>query len=209
MSRDPGWAECFVPMQNIDIGNIIIDEPRKSTGPGIPPYAADRLLAPLSYKAPIFTQPTLAVLTPFLAVQNWDSSTGRLDLELDPKSQIAIKCWALQEYALSLLQSRPYWFPQAQRSHEQIAAAFQHMIQGTTMTIYLHGPNPENRQTGRVWLWKAHMWQKGAAPGSFKKGQRIRVALRFQGICFLKTLTGRLKCRFQHQTIAIIHELTS
>jgi hypothetical protein len=209
MSRDPGWAECFVPMQSIDIGNVIIDEPKKATGPGIPPYAADRLLAPLSYKDPAFNMPTLAVLTPFLTVQSWDSSTGRLDLDLDLKSTIGMKCMALQEYALSLLKAHPLWFPIQQRTADQITSSFQQMIQGNTMTIYLHGPNPENRQTGRVWLWKAHTWQKGAAPSSFKRGQRIRVALRFQGICFLKTLVGRVKCRFQHQTIAIIHELTA
>ena len=209
MSRDPGWAECFLPMQTIDIGNVFIDDPKKATGPGIPPYAADRLLAPISYKAPGFNLPTLSVITPFVSVQSWDSSTGRLDLELDTRSICSMKCYSLQEWALSVLQAHPLWFPSAQRTPEQIMASFQQMIQGSTMSIYLHGPNPDSRQTGRVWLWKAHTWQKGAAPSSFKKGQRIRVALRFQGICFLKTLSGRVKCRFQHQTIAIIHELTS
>jgi hypothetical protein len=207
MMRDPGWAECFVPLQSVYVSNIHIEEPKRAEGPGVPHYAADRLLAPLIYKSPDFISPTLSILTPFLRVQAWDSLTGRLDLELDPKSQIAIKCWALQEYVLSLLQEHPNWFPQQQRSSEQIAASFQHMIQGTTMTIYLHGPNPENRQTGRVWLWNAHTWQKGATPQSFKIGQRIRVALRFQGICFIKPISGRIKCRFQHQTIAIIHQL--
>jgi hypothetical protein len=77
---------------------------------------------------------------------------------------------------------------------------------GNILTIYLHGSNPEQKQTGRVWIWNQSNWQKGASSTSFKKGQLIRVALRFQGVCFLQTSLKDTKYRIQHQTVAIFHK---
>ena len=49
-TKEPGWAEMFLPLQALDIASVTIDEPKKSTGPGVPAYAQERPLSALSYK---------------------------------------------------------------------------------------------------------------------------------------------------------------
>jgi len=204
--REPGWAELFIPLQAIEVQSIQIEEPKKPMGPGVPLYAADRPIAALSYAHPNFHMPILNILTPFLKIHSWDSSCGRLELEVDASSQLATKCSGIQEHILTLLASNPQWLPASTRTNEELRANFQTILQGQLLTIYLHGPNPEQRQTGRVWIWSDSGWQKGASSTSFKKGQQIRVALRFQGICFLQTSLKKMRYRIQHQIISIIHK---
>ncbi len=206
--KEPGWAEMFLPLQALEVGNIHIDEPKASKGPGVPSYAVDRPIAGLSYRTSFYTMPCLAVMTPFLKVYHWDATTGRLDLEVDQGSVTAIKCSALQETILELLEKKPQWFMNAgTKSKEELRASFQPILSGSIFTIYLHGPNPEKKQMGRVWIWKQGAWQKGAASTSFIRGQQLRIALRLQGICFLPTANGKTRYRLQHQTIAVFHKL--
>jgi hypothetical protein len=206
--RDPGWAEWFIPSQILELSCVEIEEPRKLTGPGVPAYAADRLIAPISYRTPISSLPCLTLLTPFLRVRFWDSPSGRLELELDPDSPFSTKLIALQEYILSLLGAHLTWLPPDQRSVQDIYPNFQTLVHNGNCTVYLHGPNPERKQMGRVWCYQNSGWQKGVGQHSFQKGQQIRLALRIQGICFLQTASGRQRYRIQHQVIAIFHEST-
>jgi hypothetical protein len=55
--REPGWAEVFIPLQTIEIKDIHMNEPKKLSGPGIPPYAIDRPIATLSYSNSNYTIP--------------------------------------------------------------------------------------------------------------------------------------------------------
>jgi len=206
-TREPGWAEVFIPLQTIELKNIHIDEPKRCSGPGIPLYAIDRPIAALSYVNSNYKIPTLSIFTPFLKVHSWDSSSGCLKLEIDSNSSVAMKCSSIQEHIIELLASKPQWFYPYTKKKEDLLANFQHIIHENILTIYLHGPNQEHKQTGRVWIWKENVWQKGAAANSFKKGQIIRVALRLQGVCFLQT-PGKdtIRYRIQHQTVAIYHK---
>jgi hypothetical protein len=208
--KEPGWTEMFLPLQALEVRNIHIDEPKACKGPGVPLYAADRPIAALSYKTSTFAMPCLAILTPFLKVHSWDSLTGRLDLEVEQDSLTAIKCNALQETILDLLVSKPQWFQTSEtKIEDEIRQNFQPILTGTILTIYLHGPNPEKKQMGRVWIWKSNQWQKGASSTSFKKGQQIRISLRLQGICFLPISNGKTRYRLQHQTVCIFYKQES
>jgi len=117
-----------------------------------------------------------------------------------------MKCSSIQDHIIDLLASKPQWFQPYIKKKEDLLSNFQHIIQGNILTIYLHGSNPEQKQTGRVWIWNQSNWQKGASSTSFKKGQLIRIALRFQGVCFLQTSLKDTKYRIQHQTVAIFHK---
>jgi hypothetical protein len=210
MQKEPGWTEMFLPLQALEMGKIQIEEPKASKGPGVPQYAADRPIAALSYRSTIFTMPCLSILTTFLKVHNWDSITGRLDLETDIDSLTANKYNALQETIFNFLQNNPQWFINTGiKKFEELKSNFQPIISGNIISIYLHGHNPERKQTGRVWIWRTGTWQKGASVSSFKKGQQIRVAIRFQGICFLPTNNGKTRFRLQHQIVAIFHKQDS
>jgi hypothetical protein len=207
LNKEPGWTEMFLPLQALEVGNICIHQPKASRGPGVPQYAADRPIAALSYKTSTFVLPCLSVLTPFLKVYAWDPTTGRLDLETDEHSLIAIKCNAVQETILDTLFTKSEWLQGTGiKTKEDLKHNFQQMISGNILSIYLHGPNPEKKQMGRVWIWKDNLWHKGATPSVFKKDQEIRIALRFQGVCFLPQQNGKTRLRLQHQTIAIFHK---
>jgi len=204
--REPGWAELFLPLQTIEVQHIQIEEPKKLLGPGVPLYAADRPIAALSYIHSMFRMPVLNILTPFLKVHSWDSVTGRLELEVEAGSSTAMKCISIQSHILSLLAANPQWLLPHTKTKQELLENFQEIISGQILTIYLHGSNPEQKQTGRVWVWREDGWQKGASSTSFKRGQQIRVALRFQGVCFLQTAAKKMRYRIQHQTISVFHK---
>lgn len=202
-SKENGWGEFFLPLQALEVGSIVLHEPRFSYN-GSTSYSQDRLLASLSYKTNFFTLPILSILTPLLKVNFWDSSTGRLDLELEPESITAIKIEALQESLIKLLLNKPQWLMLGgTKTKEEIQNLFQPILTGNILTIYLHGPNPEKKNMSRVWVWKSDTWQKGVSSSTFKKGQQVRIALRFQGICFLPMQGGKTRYRLQHQTVAV------
>jgi len=208
--REPGWTEIFIPLQTIEIKDIHMNEPKKISGPGIPPYAIDRPIATLSYINSNYTIPTLSIFTPFLKIHSWDSTSGRLELEIDIHSSTAMKYSNIQEHIITLLSEKPQWFYPYTKKKEEFLTNFQRMIHGNLLTIYLHGPNPEKKQTGRVWIWNQTSWQKGASVNSFKKGQLIRVALRLQGVCFLQSSSSKdIRYRIQHQIVTIIHKSNS
>ena len=199
----PGWAEIMVPIQGIDTSKIILEAPQKVTRPGIPTYAQDRPLSALTYNDGFIQLPCLAVLTPFLKVLSWDSSTGRLDLHVVSGTQTYQKLTLIQNYMLNMIHDhQKSWIGTMDSSTQEIRDMYQPMLVGERLTIYLHGANPEQKTTGRVWLWASKGWQKGASKGSFKPGDMIRVAIRLQGICYL-IQGARVRFRLQHQTIAI------
>jgi hypothetical protein len=204
-TKEPGWAEMFLPLQALDIASVTIDEPKKSSGPGVPAYAQERPLAALSYKSDMFTMPILSILTSFLKVYAWDSKTGRLDLEIDPASPSAMKLSLLQDTIVGLLIKHPQWLRVQGITKDDLKTCFQHILNGSILTIYLHGPNQDTKPVGRVWVCNKG-WQKGASASSFQKGQLIRVALRLQGVCFLQSPNAKTRLRVQHQTVTIFHK---
>ena len=199
--KEPGWTEIFLPLQALEVRNISISEP-KPTKYTNTFSTIEKPLSLLSYKTETFNLPCLAVLTPFVKVYAWDPTIGRLDLEIEQNSITENKLFAMQDKILELLTENISWFP-GFKNIEDIKNNFQHILFGSIFTIYLHGLNPEKKQIGRVWIWNNDVWQKGASSTMFKKGQHLRVALRFQGVCAIKLTNGKTRLRLQHQTIAI------
>jgi len=209
IEQEPGWAEIFLPIQAFDISNIQTQEPKKHSGIGVPAYVANRHLAQMSYHTSLLHLPCVSVFTPFCKVAAWDSTTGRLDLDIEDQPMMITKLNALQETIIQTLLKQSKWLPSHQRSRHVIEQTFHKLLRGTTFTVYVHGPNPEGCQTGRVWMWKTGSWQKGVTQASFRKGQQIRLGIRFQGICFLPSSNGgEVYTRLQHQVISVIHKLS-
>lgn len=221
-SDECGKAEIFLPFQALETVNICINEPytfKTSTnyyqslqgqqlqqGNQTHQNEQSKTIALLSYKTPVYTLPSLNILTQFCRVAAWDSTTGRLDLDIDPASTTATKCLALQDFITSTLKVKSSWLPTNQRRPEDISANFQKLLYNGIMTIYLHGSNPEKKVMGRAWQFNKGLWERGVGPGSFKKGQQIRVALRFQGLCFITLSNGVVRYRLQHQTVCVYHK---
>lgn len=203
-TRDLGWAECFIPLQNIQPLNLKLDEPKKQTS--LSAHTADRPIAHLSYQTPNFKMPTLSLLTPFLKVYTWDSSTGRLELEVEHNSMCQQKFLSLDETLLDLLAAHPSWLKANKSSKEELKHTFQRILKDNIFTIYLHGQNQDTKPAGRVWIQKDGVWSKGAIPSSFKRGQQLRVAVRLQGVCFLQYPGQPTRLRIQHQTVAVLHK---
>jgi hypothetical protein len=205
-------AEMFLPFQALEPSNICINEPysfkTSHTAHSNESNQGEqtKTIALLSYKTSVFTLPSLNILTQFCRVSAWDSATGRLDLEIDPTSITASKCIALQDFITTTLKAKPSWLPVGQRKPDDISANFQKLLYNGILTVYLHGANPEKKVMGRAWQYMKGIWERGVGPGSFKKGQQIRVALRFQGLCFITLVNGVVRYRLQHQTVCIYHK---
>lgn len=205
-SKDNGWIEAFLPLQALEIGCIEIQEPKLVSSPHLSTavYSTERPIACLSYKTETFRMPCLSILTPFCKVKNWDSMTGKLDLEVEEDSLTSIKFAALQQQIFSLLEENPQWFSfSGAKLKQDLMNNVQQLFQENILTVYLHGINLEKKQMGRAWIWKKNAWQKGVISSTFQKGQEIRLALRFQGISFLHNRdTYKIKYRIQHQVVA-------
>ena len=200
-TKDLGWAEFFIPLQNIQPLHIKLDEPKKQAS-----LNQDRPIAHLSYESTLFKMPTLAILTPFLKVSSWDSSTGRLDMEVDEHSLGFQKFLSVEETLLDLLASHPSWLRANKSSKEELKHTFQRILKDNIFTVYLHGQNQDTKPAGRVWIYKEGAWSKGATASSFKRGQQLRVAVRLQGVCFLQYPGQPTRLRIQHQTVAVLHK---
>jgi hypothetical protein len=205
VKNSPGWAEMMIPLQGMDISKIILNSPQKVTGPGIPVYAQDRPLASLQYHDTLYRLSCLSILTPFLTVIHWDSSIGKLELQVLQGTSTYIKFNLLQEFIINTITKyQRSWLEMSNSSATEIRSMFQHILSGERLILYLHGPNPEQKTCGRIWSWNKG-WFKGANSSSFKVGDEIRVALRLQGVCFLHQAHGS-KFRIQHQTVAVYHK---
>jgi hypothetical protein len=187
--EDTGWAELFLPIQSINTDSIQIQTPKYSH--------ANRPLSEFQYSTDDFSLTNLPILTTFLKVHSWDSSTGRLELETDAIT--ASKIITIQKRILTIVSSHPSW---ASR-HTTVQQDFQYMYHNGIFTVYLHGANPDQAHTGRVWIWSASQWKKGVGATTLRKGQQIRLAIRFQGICTIQAEGSRIRYRIQHQTVAI------
>jgi hypothetical protein len=200
--RDCGWAEFFLPIQTLNTEYIQVDSPKHIHSNRHFYPTNDRPIAALWYKSPDFTLTSFTLLTTTLRVHSWDSATGRLELETDTNT--AAQIIAIQKRILTILESHREWFP----PHTNIQQDFQYMYHNSILTVYLHGMNSEQIHMGRVWNWSDGTWKKGVSPATFSKGCAVRLAIRFQGICFLKTEGGKIRYRIQHQTVAIYHKPT-
>jgi hypothetical protein len=204
--HDAGWIEMVLPLEQLDVQNLRLESPRRLRS-NETDIRYERTILPLSYEAPSFKMPCFAVLTPFMKVHAWDSTSGRLEFELEHESVAYTHIKRFENHIIALLLDHASWLEyRGGELQDHIERSMQYSIVGNIFTIYLHGQNLSNKPMGRVWGWKQGAWIKGAAPTTFKKGQQLRVAIRFQGICFFPNAPAKSKYRIQHQTIAVYYK---
>lgn len=202
---DTGWNEFFIPLETINTENIDISK----LGRGSSHDKAHDMMYTLSYSTDAFTLNSIPILTPFLKVHSWDSSTGRLELEADAESSAYTKFSRIQELFFEYLCANLDNFRKySVFTKMDLFNTFQQIVYKNLFVVYLHGVNPQQRRNmGRVWVLGATGWEKGVNTDTFKKGQQVRVAFRFQGISYSPggaASSGKIKCRLQHQTVAVI-----
>jgi hypothetical protein len=182
----PGYAEIFTPLETIEIDKIIIHPPVSSYPIRIPTSV-------LSYTN-IFTMPKLSVLTPFLKIHSWDNSKGRLELVVSDISQVLL---SLQEKLLQKIVRNPAWSSLTSHTYEEVRGRFQPILTNGIMPLYLNNQGPEGLTVHNGTTVEY------ISESSLQQGQEVRVALRFQGLVFLKNSNGGLFYRLQHQVSRI------
>lgn len=189
--------EWTIPIQKLEVTKIRVDPLQKNMKP----------LTPLSYAdGPIVFQ-NLNLLLPPLKIYDYDSTTGKLLLSLSDSSATAAKLLALQESFLSAVYANQRtWFPESNRTKEQIQRLFQSFVENTLLHLYCPLQVQEKRHM--ISIWRDGEWKRLSSPGLLQKGDSIRVALRLQGISYqLDTASGIWTGRFrvQHKIICIYH----
>lgn len=206
VNNDKGWNEFFVPLEKIDEEYIKITKVIKNN---VYEKLYDMLYL-LSYSTGVFITPNLSILTPFMKIHSWDSTTGRLEFEIEPDSIEYTKFSKIQEIIFEyLIENIGDLKKYGIGTKTELFNTMKQIIYKNLFSVYLHGPNPQQKKTGRVWVLSSEGWDKGVGEDTFKKGNRARVAFRFQGISHSESPIGiakKLKCRLRHQTVAIIQE---
>ena len=177
-----GYAELFIPLENLDIDNMTIHPPTSIYPIRIP-------VSILSYTT-TFIMPKLCILTPFLKIHSWDATNGRLELVAGEMTSIIN---SLQETLIQKLVKNPNWSSLTSHTYEDVKGRFQPLVINNNIVLYTTIQCPDTiiiyNDTGIHHI----------SENSFQKGQYARVALRFQGLVFLKNMNGGLFYRLQHQ----------
>jgi hypothetical protein len=181
--------EWTIPIQKVEVSKIQVGVLQKLAKP----------LSPLSYAdGPIVFQ-NLNLLLPPLTVKDYDTQTGKLVLSLVESTPTAAKLSAVQGSLLnSVFMNQRQWFPESNRTKEQIQSLFQSFVENTH--LYLYCPIQTQEKRNSIHIWKDNTWNKLTGPGFLQKGDSIRVALRLQGISFqMNASTGVWTGRFRVQ----------
>jgi hypothetical protein len=193
------WMEWTIPIQKLEVSKIQFGSLQRTFKP----------LTPLSYTdGPIVFQ-NLNLLLPPLLIKEYDSSTGKLILNLAESPSTAAKLLALQDSLLnSVFQNQKAWFPDSNRAREQIQNFFQSFVENTSLHLYCPLSTQEKRHT--ISVWKDNEWKRLDMAGLLSKGDSIRVALRLQGISYqMNPTTGSWTGRFRVQhKISSIYSFT-
>lgn len=191
------WMEWSIPIQKLEVGKVYVNPIQKTLKP----------ICSLSYKDGPFSLQNLNILLPPLPIKEYDSASGKLILNLSENIQTAAKLFALQEYLLAtVFLQQKLWFPESNRTKEQIQNLFQPFLEDTYLHLYCPIQIQEKKHS--LYIWKNGEWTCLSSPGVIQKGDIIRVGLRMQGISFqlspqTSTWTGRF--RVQHRIFCIYH----
>jgi hypothetical protein len=189
------WMEWCVPLQKLEVAKI---------KPGAL-QTIHKPLTPLSYSDGPFSLQHLNVLLPPLSIKEYDTQTGKLVLTLSDSTLAKVS--ALQETLLGMVfQNQKLWFPDSNRSYEQIQMLFQPFVESNGLHLYC--PLQTQEKKFFFYAWKDGAWTKLTSPGILQKGDFIRVALRIQGISYQMnqtsgSWTGRF--RIQHRILCMYH----
>jgi hypothetical protein len=191
--------EWTIPIQKLEINKIQVGQLQKSVKP----------LTPLSYAdGPVVFQ-NLNLLLPPLTIKEYDSTSGKLILNLSDSPPTLSKLLAIQESLLtSVFTNQKTWFSDSNRSKEQIQTSFQPFVESNNLYLYCPLQTQEKRHT--IHIWKDGEWKRFTAAGLLQKGDSIRVAMRLQGISYQMNSTNGIwtgRFRAQHK-ISCIYQFT-
>ena len=181
--------EWTIPIQKVEVSKIQVGSLQRLAKP----------LSSLSYSdGPMVFQHFNILLAP-LCIKDYDTQTGKLILSLSESTATAAKLSALQGSLLqSVFTNQRQWFPESNRTKEQIQSLFQSFVENNN--LYLYCPVQTQEKRNSIHVWKDNTWNKLAGPGLLHKGDSIRVALRLQGISFqMNPSTGVWTGRFRVQ----------
>lgn len=191
--------EWTIPIQKLEVNKIQVGQLQKSLKP----------LTPLSYSDGPIVFHSLNILLPPLVVKEYDTTTGKLLLHLNDSTQTLAKLMALQDSLLqAVFQNQKIWFPDSNRTKEQLNAFFQPFVENAVLHLYCPIQTPIAVQTPRnqelrknmISIWKDNEWKQLNTTGLILKGESIRVALRLQGISYqMNPNTGLWTGRFRVQ----------
>lgn len=206
VNNDTGWNEFFIPLEKIDEESIKITKVVKTN---VHDKVYDMMYL-LSYSNYIFSMPNISIITPFMKIHSWDSSTGRLEFEIEQDSPEYTKFCKIQDIIFEyLIQNIHDLKKYGISTKTELVNTFKQIIYKNIFSVYVHGPNPQQKKAGRVWILNSKGWEKGVENETFKKGNSARVAFRYQGISHSESpigITKKLKCRLRYQTVVIIQE---
>ena len=189
------WMEWTVPIQKLELAKITPGQLQNTAKP----------ITPLEYKDGQFHLKHLNILLPALTVKEYDTQTGKLILHISDGTAIHNKLFALQEALLLLVhQHQKSWFPDSNRTKEQIQNFFQPFVEGNHLNLYCPLQGQDKKYC--LHIWKDNLWYPLNSPGLLQKGDTVRVAIRLQGISYQTHLlsgswTGRF--RVQHRVMCI------
>ena len=183
----PGIIEVYIPIQNVDTTAIVVTSP-------VSIYPMKLPIALISYKTPIYTIPRLSIFTKKISVHSWDPIKFRLELTDNEDFTILNE---LQEILIHKIVQYPEWSGSNKLTVDEVRSKFQPNILKNLLILYLHS-NPVDKI-----ILHSTKSKKPVTHDSFYQGQLLRVAIRFQGLLFLKNAQGNLFYRLQHQVSAI------
>ena len=206
--------EWQLPIQKVEIGNINIGSPwaRLSQGDTI-----QKPMAPLSYFGTHFRLPFISLIFPPLPVIEYNTTTGKIVLDMFESSLASIKLNTLQDTIVNAIAYHQAGWFKSEFSKDDIVRGFQPIIQDNH--LHLHCPFFVSDHARSIPIFKDGEWKK-LSEGDLKVGTRIRVAVKIHGISFLsKSAVAPLqpsanrndtdmkwsgKCRLQHRILGFI-----
>jgi hypothetical protein len=189
--------EWTIPTQNLDVSKVRISSVTKSY----------KSMAALSYIDGELVFPSLSILLPHLMVKSYDVESGKLVLSLSGLTALSNKITALQTLILQTTYAnyRSWFSGEKERTYNELTTLFQPLI--SHGAIYLYCPLSNIAPYNDIRVFSGGGWTNNTSPSTlFKVGNKIRIAVRLQGISFhqhpvTKMWTG--KSRVQHRILAI------
>jgi hypothetical protein len=186
--ESPGTTEIFIPLEKMDCNYIDVHVP-------IPIYPIRVPVANISYKNTLYTLPRLSIFTKLVNVVSWDSEKFRLELS---DAENFGKLQELQESIIKRISENPEWSNCSKISIDEVRVRFQPIITKGLLSLYINSNNSD-----KINVYTNKTSKKGVSDNLFYQGQQLRIALRFQGIFFMKNSQGKLFYRLQHQINSI------
>ena len=183
-------AEVFIPLEELNINDITIHPPTSAYPIRIP-------TALISYTNTIYSLPKLSVFTPFFTIYSWNHLKGRLELE-----GCLSKFNDFFDYIVKTLIKNPEWCSQPKITYDDIKNKLQPFIINKRLVLYI---NTQKTEETVIYVKEKNIIQRKTDVSNdlFHPGQQVRIALRFQGIVFLKNSNGNLNFRIQHQVASV------